>query len=214
MHLITPSQCRAARALLNWSQPTLAEKCNLHVQTISNFEKDKKIPSKKTLETIGSIFENNNITFGEDDGVQRASNKVSVYKNCEGFIKFRQDVLKNAQSGFLDIFVSNVDERLFNKWGNDTINNYYRSEMRKIKNLNFRIIIKEGDTHTTASYAQYRWAKMCDFESIPIYIYGTKTAILPFQENELNIFVIDHPLIAKFFKSQFDQKWERALPFN
>ena len=36
---ITPSQCRAARALLNWNQGALAENTGLSVVTIGSFEK-------------------------------------------------------------------------------------------------------------------------------------------------------------------------------
>lgn len=76
MLIISPAQCRAARALLNWSQPVLAEECNLHVQTISNFEKNSKIPSKRTLEIIYATYLKNNIVFYENDGVQRRTNNV------------------------------------------------------------------------------------------------------------------------------------------
>lgn len=40
MIIIIPAQCRAARALLNWSQPDLAERWDMHVQTISAFENE------------------------------------------------------------------------------------------------------------------------------------------------------------------------------
>lgn len=30
MQIITAAQCRAARALLNWSQPNLAERCGIY----------------------------------------------------------------------------------------------------------------------------------------------------------------------------------------
>lgn len=189
----------------------LAEKCGLHVQTISYFEQDKKIPSKRTLEIIVSAFEMEDIIFLEGEGIQKSRNRVVTYKNKEGFIKFRQDVLKTAQEKCRDICVSNVDEKYFDYWGRDTINDFYRSEMAKIKNLKFRILIKEGDMNLVArKYAEYRWASKEDFGEIPFYIYGNKTAIFSFQENEMHIFVIEHPLIAKFYKQQFEEKWAKS----
>ena len=44
-------------ALLNWSQPELAERCSIHVQTISNFEKESSTPSKNTLSKISITFD-------------------------------------------------------------------------------------------------------------------------------------------------------------
>jgi ribosome-binding protein aMBF1 (putative translation factor) len=38
---MTPDQCRAARALLDWRQDTLAERARAGVTTIRNFENGK-----------------------------------------------------------------------------------------------------------------------------------------------------------------------------
>jgi transcriptional regulator with XRE-family HTH domain len=37
--MISPAQCRAARALLDWTQPDLAQKTGLSVVTVRAFEK-------------------------------------------------------------------------------------------------------------------------------------------------------------------------------
>ena len=69
--IITPEQCRAARAFLNWSQEDLAKKVRVIKTTIGDFERKKTIPYRKTLEDIrtefekaGIRFENNKTGFG------------------------------------------------------------------------------------------------------------------------------------------------------
>jgi transcriptional regulator with XRE-family HTH domain len=57
-------QCRAARALLKWSQTQLAESSGVALSTVAEFEIDKREPRSdnltamcKALEAAGVIFE-------------------------------------------------------------------------------------------------------------------------------------------------------------
>lgn len=86
MQIITPAQCRAARALLNWSQPELAERCDIHVQTISNFEKESFTPSKTTLGKIISVLGVAGIEVTEDDGVKRRSQPIQQFAKTHKFL--------------------------------------------------------------------------------------------------------------------------------
>ncbi len=194
MLIISPAQCRAARALLNWSQPVLAEECNLHVQTISNFEKNSKIPSKRTLEIIYATYLKNNIVFYENDGVQRRTNNVITYQGYKATIDFLWDVYETAKTTNTDICVSNVDESVFSAHLTPADDLDYMSKMaaiQKKKKFSFKVLVKEGDYNFDAIYAEYRWVPKEYFSSIPFYVYGTKLAFLFFDE-ETTIHVIDH----------------------
>jgi hypothetical protein len=71
--MITPAQCRAARALLDWSQMRLAESAHFGVVTIRLFEgggrtRDSTVVMlHRALETAGVIFVDGN---GEGPGVR------------------------------------------------------------------------------------------------------------------------------------------------
>ena len=64
--MITPAQCRAARALLDWSQQQLAEASNVGNATIRNFEGGKSNPQAATLEVLQRAFERNGVIFVSD----------------------------------------------------------------------------------------------------------------------------------------------------
>lgn len=64
---ITPEQCRAARALLNWSQPTLAETIGISRQTITNFESGANIPHPNNLADIRVALEEAGVIFIDED---------------------------------------------------------------------------------------------------------------------------------------------------
>lgn len=65
--MITPAQSRAARALINWSQPQLAEASGTGVSTIRDFETGKRTPIANNLAAIRAALESAGIVF-EGDG--------------------------------------------------------------------------------------------------------------------------------------------------
>lgn len=210
---LSPAQCRMARALLNWTQPELAELCNLAPMTISKFEKEHNDyrPEARTIEKIMAVFENAGLEFTSGEGVKRKENTVIILKGHDGFSEFRNMVLSQAQIGPMDICVSNVDEAHFSYWGGKEMNEHYREEMSKLDTVKCRIMVKEGDKNLVASgFAEYRWVPEKDFGDIPFYIFGDATAIIPFEENNLNIFIVKNSLITRYFRKQFNLNWEKA----
>jgi transcriptional regulator with XRE-family HTH domain len=69
---MTPSQCRAARGLLNWTQEEMASAARLSVVTVRNFENEKSMPQRATLDVIQRALEAAGVEFtnGEQPGVR------------------------------------------------------------------------------------------------------------------------------------------------
>lgn len=211
--LITPAQCRMARSLLNWTQAQLAERCDLAPMTITKFEKDggESRPEARTLAKIRQAFEMEGVEFLPNEGVCKASNQVLVLKGHDGFTRFRELVLNRAKQGPLDVSVSNVDERNFSRWGGEEMNNTYRKELVKLGNVHFRIIVKEGDSNLTATkFAEYRSVPEQEFGEVPFYIFDDNLVLIPFEENEMNLFIIKNALLTKYYQRQFELSWARA----
>ncbi|MCB9988269.1 MAG: helix-turn-helix transcriptional regulator [Rhodospirillales bacterium] len=210
--LINANQIRAARALIDWTLAHLAQEVGVGTTTISAIETGRSAGSLELLTKIIDAFQASGVEFTEDGGVRPRQSAVKTYKGHDGFADFRRDVLKAVQSGALDICVSNVDEREFSKWGGELVNRTYREEMAKIKGVNFRILVEEGDRFFSASsYAHYKWTPKREFDNIPFYVFGDTVAIISFEENNIDIFSINHPLLADFYRKQFEQNWSRAL---
>jgi DNA-binding transcriptional regulator YiaG len=60
---ITPEQCRAARAMLNWSQPDLAKAANVGQSTITRFECNARTPRASNLAAIQAALEAAGVVF-------------------------------------------------------------------------------------------------------------------------------------------------------
>ncbi len=71
--MITPAQCRAARALLDWSQQQLADASKIGNATIRNFEGGKTEPQHATLDVLQRCFEAAGIEFINGTGVKLRS---------------------------------------------------------------------------------------------------------------------------------------------
>jgi transcriptional regulator with XRE-family HTH domain len=66
---MSPEQCRAARAWLNWSQAALAAKAQVSSGTIRDFEAGRRIPHANNLMAIRRALEGAGLSFQyADDG--------------------------------------------------------------------------------------------------------------------------------------------------
>lgn len=60
---ITPRECRAARAGLEWSRDDLAKRAGLSDRTITDFERGAREPHSNNLAAIRHAFETAGVKF-------------------------------------------------------------------------------------------------------------------------------------------------------
>ena len=65
---ITAEQCRAARALLDWSQPDLARASGTGRSTITRFERGARVPHPSNLAAIRAALEAAGVEFIDPNG--------------------------------------------------------------------------------------------------------------------------------------------------
>jgi DNA-binding transcriptional regulator YiaG len=63
---MTPSQCRAARGLLQWTQPQLATASGVHGQTVSHFETEGVVPRRASLKVMQTALEKAGVIFVDE----------------------------------------------------------------------------------------------------------------------------------------------------
>jgi transcriptional regulator with XRE-family HTH domain len=66
---LSPSQSKAARALLAWNQQELAQRAQIGVSTVADFERGKRIPTSNNIEAMTAAFASAGISF-VNGGVQ------------------------------------------------------------------------------------------------------------------------------------------------
>jgi DNA-binding XRE family transcriptional regulator len=65
--VISPAQCRGARAMLSWSQDELSERASVARATIADFERGARAPMRQNMVSLVSAFEAWGIAFIADD---------------------------------------------------------------------------------------------------------------------------------------------------
>lgn len=66
--MVTPSQCRAARGLLNWSQQDLATQAGIGIVTVRQIESGASEPRRATVEMLRQAFERAGVEFIPENG--------------------------------------------------------------------------------------------------------------------------------------------------
>ncbi|MGU3659083.1 helix-turn-helix domain-containing protein [Methylobacterium fujisawaense] len=74
--IISAEQCRAARAWLDWKQEDLAQRADVSLSTVRDFEKGRRMPFANNLKAMVGAFQAGGIrpTFkdsGEPTGITR-----------------------------------------------------------------------------------------------------------------------------------------------
>jgi len=65
---MTPAQCRAARAMINWTQPQLAEAAGFGLSSVVDFEKDRRRVSSTAIGRIREALEAAGVVFLPENG--------------------------------------------------------------------------------------------------------------------------------------------------
>jgi DNA-binding transcriptional regulator YiaG len=65
---MTPAQCRAARALVDLTQPQLAKAADLGLSTVYDFEKDRRAVSSEAVAAIRAALESAGVEFIAENG--------------------------------------------------------------------------------------------------------------------------------------------------
>jgi DNA-binding transcriptional regulator YiaG len=66
---MTPTQCRAARSMLRWSQGDLAQHSGVSIMTIRNFEAELTTPIRANLTVLTTTLTEAGVEFVGDHGV-------------------------------------------------------------------------------------------------------------------------------------------------
>jgi transcriptional regulator with XRE-family HTH domain len=65
---MNPAQCRAARALIEWTQPTLAAAAGVSPSTLRDFEAGRRMPIAHNLAAIRTALEAAGVIFIDANG--------------------------------------------------------------------------------------------------------------------------------------------------
>lgn len=209
--MITPTQMRAARAMLDISQGVVAEHLGIAANTLSKIESGQSDVSMSRNAEIQKFYEREGIAFTENDGVKWQANQIVHYEGRDGIRDFFDDVYEESKKG-CEINLFNGSPDLLLEWlGED----YYKMHAERMKNLDseiiFKIIVEEEVTNFIASgFAEYRWFPKEMFNERTIYIYGPKVGFFTISNDNLSIRVFNNAELSETMRILFGIAWEKV----
>jgi transcriptional regulator with XRE-family HTH domain len=208
--MITGSQVRAARALLDWKQTDLAEKTGLSVPSINNIERMVGSPRLTTLNIVRDALQSEGIEFLDFNGVRRHSEafEMKEFHGTDFINRLHDDLLVCLRGPEDEIVMYGLDDSLFPIHFPEEV--FRWDEAVRTRKFRERALIKEGDTYILSNVESYRWIPREMIGLVPYYVYSDRIALIMWETRR--VIIIRSSAIANSFRAQFELLWGMSKP--
>lgn len=166
--MISGSQIRAARALLDWSLEEMQTRTGIARATISNIESEKAEGRPETMRTIVSTMERAGIQF-LSDGIRKPDHSFIHMSGKDWFIELQRDVLHSLSAGD-ELLIFGGNNRI-SAARPDVVENF--RQIRKA-GIRMREMVEEGNLYLMGPESEYRWIPSDHYRNYITVIYGNK----------------------------------------
>ena len=208
--MITPTQMRAARAMLDVSQGHVADHLGIAANTLSKIESGQSDISVTRNDEIRKFYEREGIEFSENDGVRWSREEITIYEGHDQFFDFVDDVYNTVKKTGGELCLFNSKPK---NWINILGQERYNMHAKRMGDLGDKITVKitskKGDTNFIAkSFAEHRWVSEELFNDVIFYVYGDNIAFMTFEEDNSRVLVLKHEEFARGFRILFNIAWD------
>lgn len=206
--MIDHRQIRAARALLNWSQPDLARAAGLATSSVKNVESECSSARRETLAQIFDAFDGNGVEFMPGIGVRLKNQIVAVHADKFATKAMLDDIYTHVQAAALrEVCIIGLDENFSVDMDGAQLITSHIERLNKAA-VTQRILVREGESRFLANADCYRWLPKRYFtHQSPIYIYGDRIATLTGSLRR-RATIIEARQSAQHMRMLFDLLWD------
>ena len=206
--MINSEQIRAARALLDWSTAELSKQTGLTINGINKIERGHVQAHRDTIENIQNVFESAGIEFLPGSGLRKRSRMVTVFEGHDANRRLLDDVYTTLRDIGGEVLIFGLDESLVTK---DVDHDFLTAHLDRISksNIGERLLIKFGDTNFIAPIDSYKWLPEKYFSPYPLYIYGSKLALVSWAPSARCIIIQDEAF-AESTRKLFNYVWDTS----
>lgn len=207
--MITKEQIKAGRAMLDWSQKTLAEQSGVSAPTIKLIEGGKINSTPDTLGTIAQTLENAGLEFLPQRGVRFRDDLITIIQkqdtNDNVFVKLLDDIYYTLKGTYGEILYSFVDNSL----SPPEVTN--RELLLRKEGITMRSLVRHGDTNLIYPLDEYRYLPKGCYANNPVIVYGKKFAtVVKGNDQDGTVeqaIIIHNAAIAEIKRKEFDIIW-------
>jgi len=210
--MITPTQMRAARAMIDKPQGYVADHLGIAANTLSKIESGQSDASASRIQDIQSCYEHEGIEFTENDGVRWRNNPITRMNGEQGLEKFLDDIYQVATTSGGEICLFNAKPENWLRWmGEDWFQKRSEKLAGYTTNFSMKSLISEGNRSFIGSaYQKYRWLPQNTLlnDDQSLYIYGDKLGFVNFKESDVEIVVFTNVQFAEGIRVLFNTTWD------
>lgn len=211
MPKLSPSQLRAARALLNWSRAELAKRSGISEPTLHRFENGENEPNKKTLDKLLTVFDKHSIEFSDNHGVRFKPKNIEVFDGADrvdAFYDYNYEELLRCGG---DVCADIYDETVLRKLRKNP--EVHRKRMKDLCDrglITVRVLTTKCDFNTYG-YIQFRRPLQQTDSPVGYYVFGESIALVSYvDETSPHIVVIRSAPLAEGYRQSFNIAWKNA----
>ncbi len=93
---MSPAQSRAARALLGWTQPQLADAAGLGISSIADFERERHMATERTTSKIRAALEGAGVVFLDIGEISNGGPGVRLREPVEAAKMIDKDLVADS----------------------------------------------------------------------------------------------------------------------
>ncbi len=203
--LISSDQCRAARALVNWTGAELSRRSKVPTNTLSYFENSDRETDARNVAKLSLALELGGVRFTDDGGVVPARQLVTVLEGADSNERLLADIYGTLKDTGGEVLIAGLAEADPNSPQGEFVAEHIEGLIEV--GVTERILLDEGDMNMIAPAAWYRWLPKGHFTGKPFQAYADKVALIDFGRE---VVVIDHPSFAANYRAMFDVIWRGA----
>jgi len=209
--LTNGKQIAAARQLLGWSQANLAERAGASKPSIIRIEKDLYSVKDDIRKSVLQAFDSHGIEF-TPKGVQERTLFTKTLSGTSGMQEFYNDIFLTASQEGGDFYIFNGVPDLIIKFLGEEWYDMHSSRMSEVsENYIFKVIVKDGEKGLIGNdFAKYRFFPADQFYNRTLYVYGSKAAFVNFEQNNVQIVVIEQLEIANSMRVLCEIAWNNV----
>jgi transcriptional regulator with XRE-family HTH domain len=208
MRIISPLQCRGARAILNLSRSELAELSGVAAATIGTFETESAETRANIISRLRTALESAGAEFLDTDGVKMKGDTIRTYEGKNVHRLLLDEIYHDLKETGGEILLKGLTEK---KWDEGDSEAFLKNHLdRLIKaNITERILVSEEDTVYVAPKHWYRKIPAKYFSLHTQWIFNNKVAMVTWGDSE-KLIIIESPNLFNSETRSFNCIWDNV----
>lgn len=209
MKVISPSQCRAARALLNdMKRSELAELSGVSTGTIGGFETEKSEPRVSAIKQMRLALEGAGAEFIDSDGVRARRDHVRSYEGKDIHRLLLDEIYHDLKDAGGEILIKGLNE---NRWASGDDEAFLKHHIDRLiaANVTERLLVSEAHNFPVAHKHWYRQIPVEYFSPATQWMFAGKIGMVTWGDVE-KLIIIESKSLYDAETRAFNCIWDKV----